>query len=153
MSSKSQETDQSDLNQEKIAQLESQLITAQESEKRALADYQNLVRRSSQERVEWAKLATLEFVEALIEPLRNLNLASQNLNDQGLNMVVAQFWQKLEEQGLQEITAEQIKDQPFDVETMEAVEKKGDGDTVLEVLTPGYKLNDKVISHARVIVG
>ena len=136
-----------------IVDLEAQLKSATEAEKRAFADYQNLLRRTKEEKVEWARLASSEFAEAMLEPLRNLSLAAKSINDQGLNMVITQFWQKLNEQGLEEITADQILNQPFDVETMEAVERRGEGETVIEVLTPGYKLNDRVITHARVIVG
>lgn len=136
-----------------VATLEAKLLAATESEKRALADYQNLLRRTKEEKVEWARLANLELVEAILEPLRNLSLAAKSLNDQGLNMVITQFWQKLNDQGLEEISSEMILHQPFDVETMEAIERRGEGETVLEVLTPGYKLNDRVITHARVIVG
>lgn len=139
--------------EDQILELHSKLKLAQESEKRVLADYQNLLRRTREEKVEWARLANLELVEAMLEPLRNLSLAAKSLNDQGLDMVITQFWQKLNDQGLEEISADQVLNQPFDVETMEAVERKGEGELVIEVLTPGYKLNDRVITHARVIVG
>ncbi|HEX7017780.1 MAG TPA: nucleotide exchange factor GrpE [Patescibacteria group bacterium] len=136
--------------QSQEAQLQQQLAEAQEREKRALADYQNIIRRNQEERLRLTKAVTQEVVGRLVEPLHHLNLAAQQLNDPGLDMVVTQLWQKLHEMGLQEID---VLGKPFDVETMEVVEKKGEGTTVTQVMTPGYVLNGEVIQHARVVVG
>lgn len=133
-----------------VEELQAQLAEAQEREKRALADYQNIIRRNQEERLRIVKSATHEVVSRLIEPLHHLNLAAQQLNDPGLDLVVTQLWQKLNEMGLQEI---KVLGKPFDVETMEVIDKKGNGNVVKEVMTPGYSLNGEVIQHARVVVG
>jgi len=133
-----------------VAKLEAKLKAAHESHLRTQADYQNLQRRSREERQQWVKLATREFVSALLEPLDHLGLAAQQLNDQGLNMTIAQLWERLREQGLEEIDP---LNQPFDVQTMEAVDHEGDGEIVISVVKKGYSLNGEVIQHAKVIVG
>jgi molecular chaperone GrpE len=150
-----------DLKQQ-VEDLQTELNLAKEKERRAVADYQNLVRRSGEERIRVAKLAALDFVEVLLEPLSHLSLASHQLNDQGLNMVVDQLWRKLNEIGLEEINP---LGQPFDVNTMEAVfdpnkevqnlEKKDEKNLihkVSKVVAKGYKLNGEVVRHAKVIV-
>lgn len=140
--------------QDSVEEIKAQLQQAKDAELRARADYQNLIRRNQAERQQLIKLATKSLVSDLLQPIEHLALASQQLNDQGLNMVVTQFWQTLENNGLQEINP---VGQPFDVETMEAVEIKGEGSEdeleVLSVVKRGYRLNGEVIQHAKVVVG
>jgi molecular chaperone GrpE (heat shock protein) len=132
----------------KKLQQENQIL--EEKARLALADYQNLVRRQQQEQTKVIEYAKTTIFESLIQPLEHLTLAAKALNDQGLNIVIKQFWQTLANQGLVEFSPEKEK---FDPETMEAVEKEGNGDTVITVLSPGYKLNHQVIKTARVKVG
>ena len=133
--------------------LQSQLSAAQEREKRALADYQNLVRRHQEERLAIIKLATKEIVSDLLEPLEHLKTAADQIQDRGLTLVVDRLWRQLTEFGVSEIP---VLDQPFDVQTMEVIEKQAGESTdqvVVRVVRPGFKLNGEVIQHARVIMG
>ena len=138
---------------DKIADLTAKLKRAEESEKRALADYQNLVRRAREEKMEWLKMANASLVGEFIAPLQNLSHAAKALDDQGLNMVIQQFWQTLNELGVVELGEAQLIGQNFDVEKMEAVEKNGESEKVIKVISPGYQLHDKILQHAKVSVG
>jgi molecular chaperone GrpE len=133
-----------------LAQAQAEQTAATEREKRALADYQNLVRRSQEDRLRVAKLAGAEVVGALLEPLDHLGLAATQLKDKGLDMVVGEFWQVLGEIGLAEIP---VMGLPFDLSTMEAVERTGKGEKVTQVVKKGYTLNGEVIQHAKVVLG
>ena len=126
-----------------------QLADAKRREQLALADYQNLMRRTNQERGKIARLAARTFVEDLLQPLSHLALASEQINDAGLTMVVSQLWIALENNGLKKIEALGKK---FDVTTMEATEVKDKGEKVTKVVSDGYLLNDEVIQHAKVIL-
>ena len=134
-----------------ITDLESKLELETNRANRALADYQNLVRRSQEDRIRIAALAGEDFVSVLLEPLDNLRLAATNLNDSGLNIIIDQFDKALTSRGLTLVAAEPGTE--FDVETMEAVEKQGEGNQVKAIVTQGYLLNGQVIRHAKVIVG
>jgi molecular chaperone GrpE len=133
-----------------ISDLRDQLMISQEREKRSLADYQNLLRRVESERGQVIRFANQQLLESLLPIYDNLKKAASQLKDQGLDMVVDQFKQFLNEAGVQEIEALGKK---FDVETMEAVDRQEDGDTVIEVMQRGFKLKDKVLIHAKVILG
>jgi molecular chaperone GrpE len=141
---------QDDIIVDELATIQQELTQAQEREKRALADYQNLVRRNQEERLKLLKLANRELIEALLQPIGHLTMAAQQINDRGLDMVVQDFWKVLEEVGVEEINPEGEK---FDLETMEVVDKEGKGEVVTKVVKRGYKLNGEVIQHAKVIVG
>lgn len=135
---------------DRIAELEAQLQQAKDRELRNLADYQNLVRRTQEERSKFIKMANRDFAEELLQPLDHLSLAAAQLNDNGLNMVVDQLWQVLRQQGLEEIN---VLGKQFDPATMEVVEKQGQGEVVTSVVKKGYTLNGEVIQFAKVIVG
>lgn len=136
--------------EKEIEKLEAEKIELKEKAARAIADYQNLLRRQKDEQGKMVQAARVITFSSLLQPLNHLALAAQNLNDQGLNMVVSQFWQTLNEQGLQEIKPVGEK---FNPATMEAIEKVGEGEEVKEVLAPGYKLGEQVIQVAKVKVG
>lgn len=145
--------DQTDRDLQQIEQdlqaTQSALTAAQESEKRALADYQNLVRRTQDDRIRAIKFANRELLSALLEPLDHLNLASTQLKDKGLAMVIQQFDQVLKLAGLEEIATE---GQVFDPRTMEAVEVGEHKEKVVKCLRKGYTLHGEVLQPAKVVV-
>jgi len=134
--------------------IDPELLVSQEQAKRALADYQNLLRRQQQERIVLVKMATRDLVEEILEPLDHLSLAAEKINDPGLNLVVSQLWQKLKNQGLEEIDP---VGQNFDENLMEAISRtENEGlrteKKVTQVVSKGYKLNGEIIRHAKVII-
>lgn len=131
------------------ATLAEQLADAKRREQLALADYQNLIRRTNEARSKISRLAARTFVEDLLQPLSHLSMASEQLNDAGLNMVVSQLWQALENNGLQKIDA---LGKEFDVSTMEATDTGENGKKVIKIVRDGYLLNDEIIQHAKVIL-
>jgi molecular chaperone GrpE len=136
--------------QKKDSQLEKQLQEALEREKRAVADYQNLIRRTQEERIKLIRMSNQDLISSLLQPLEHLALAAQEVNNSGLDMVITQLWQSLSEFGLEEIA---VMDKEFDVNTMEATEIKGKGKKVISVIKKGFRLNGQVIQHAKVILG
>ena len=137
---------------QKIKDLEEKLKVSEARELRALADYQNLIKRTREEKLAFAKMANRELVAEILEPLEHLSLAALQLKDQGLDMIVKNFWQKLEAQGLEEILPQQ--GQNFDEKLMEAVLSQGKNieGKVERVMSKGYRLNGEVICHAKVAI-
>jgi molecular chaperone GrpE len=136
-----------------VRELGAQLAAATLREQRAMADYQNLVRRTADSTSQLRALATQELIEQLITPLEHLRLATQQLSDPGLNMVVQQLWSVLEENGLQQLTP-QVGDS-VDLLIMEVVDTTPDApaEQVASTVTAGYQLRGRVVRHARVIAG
>jgi len=117
---------------------------------KSMADYHNLVKRQQKQQAQLAQVVSGDFIQSLIQPLEHLALASDHLNDHGLKMIVSEFWQALKERGVKEVNP---LGEEFDENTMEAVENRGKGNRVKQVLSRGYLLNGKVIKHAKVAVG
>jgi len=132
--------------------------------KRALADYQNLLKRTAIEKREYVKYANERLLNEILPVYDNLKLAVAHANGtpngannavmEGVKHVLNQFKGVLESLSVKEIKTIGEK---FDHHAMEAVEKKEtnekkkDGIVESEIM-PGYKLGDRVIRAARVVV-
>jgi molecular chaperone GrpE len=129
--------------------------------KRALADYQNLLKQTAKEKHEFAKYANEELIHSILPVYDNLKMALEHSNEEnqdawlaGVKHVVRQFKDVLENNGVQEIETVNKK---FDHNIMEAVDNEETDDDaqdglVAKELKTGYKLNGKVIVPARVVV-
>jgi molecular chaperone GrpE len=122
---------------------------------RALADYQNLQKQQAKERQEFVKFAIEDFLNDIIPVYDHLKLSLKGLSEeeranpwaQGVALVLKQFKEVLATNGVEEIAT---VGQPFDYESMEAL--SGQGETVKQEVSPGYRLNGKVVRPAKVIV-
>ena len=139
-----------DESEEKIASLEEQV-------KRSLADYQNLEKRTRDERQSWIKQSNKDFILRILPTLDHLETALKGAKDggedsswlQGVEMAVKEFKRVLQEEGLEEVQTES-----FDPNLHEAVSaQEGPDGKILEVLQIGYNLNGNLIRPAKVIVG
>ena len=127
----------------KIAQLESNLA-------RALADYANLERRFSEQSSSVIKFATSSLITKLLDIRDNLALASAHVKDQSTTMVLGSLDKLLIDEGVVEVKTTG----PFDPHSMECQEMgEGEKDKVIKVIRAGYRLHDRVLRTARVVVG
>lgn len=123
--------------------------------KRALADYQNLSKHTSNEKIEFFKYSLEKFLLEILPIYDNLKMAINTLEEKDLNnpwvegikYVIKQFQELFISNNVEEIKTIGEK---FDYNKMEAV--KGDGDIVKKELRPGYILNGKVIIPAKVVL-
>ena len=119
--------------------------------KRALADYQNLEKRTEKEKHEFVQFATASLISKLLGVLDDLERAEIHSQDPGLKLIHNQLQNILKEEGLEEIDT---AGQTFNPETMEAIDRvKGKLNQVIQVLSKGYTLNSRVVRPAKVTVG
>ena len=138
-----------------IDDLQKQISVLDENWKRALADYQNLMRRVENDKKEFSQMANANLIARLIPSLDIIQLAAGHNSDLGLQMATKQFSQVLVEEGLQTIEPE--LNSLFDHSLHECAEAQEltDGhkeNTISEVILKGYKLGDYVLRPARVKV-
>lgn len=144
---KTEENEEIEFDNSKAEELESQL-------KRTLADYQNLEKRTQEERVNWIKTANKDFILRLLPTLDHMEQALKGATGDsnwlmGIELAVKEFKRILQEEGL-----EQVQTESFDPNVHEAVTvAEGPDGKILEVLQMGYNLNGKLIRPAKVIVG
>ena len=126
---------------------------------RAAADYQNLKRRGEREREEYGRLATAALVINILPLLDDLERALQSVDVRlagltwvdGIRLIYRKFQAVLEAAGLSEIKAE---GETFDPNLHEAVMYgEGEEGKVVAEVQKGYRLGERVIRPAMVVVG
>ena len=124
--------------------------------KRALADYQNLLKTSLKEKQDFAKFALNSFLQDLLPVYDHLKMSINTLPSsehdnawvKGVEYVLKQFKDILNDNGVKEIKTVGEK---FDHNFMEAIE--GDGPHLITEIMSGYTLHDRLIRPAKVKVG
>jgi len=126
---------------------------------RAQADFINYKRRSEQEQEEVIKFANASLMLTLLPILDDLERAFTSVPPHlarltwvdGIRLIERKLQACLEAQGLSPIKA---VGEPFDPRFHEAaIHGKGKEGIVIEELQKGYKLHDRVIRPAMVVVG
>ncbi|MBI4498142.1 MAG: nucleotide exchange factor GrpE [Chloroflexi bacterium] len=126
---------------------------------RAQADFINYRRRTEQERTEQSKYAGAFLIVQLLPVLddleRALNSVSATLAGfswvDGIRLISRKLQMVLEAQGLAEVPAQGERFDPSVHEAVHFVE--GEEGRVMSVIQKGYRLHDRVIRPALVVVG
>jgi len=151
-----EETDPLEKAQKEIEELKTQLLYK-------AAEFDNYRKRTLKERAELILNGGEKFITAILPILDDMDRAIENgtktddpeVLREGMTLIHQKFMKVLEAQGVSKIDTENAD---FDTDVHEAVamvpgmgdDKKG---KVIDCLQQGYKLNDKVIRHAKVAVG
>ncbi len=127
----------------------------------ALADYQNLQKRTTKEKAESRDRGVAEFLKKLLPVMDTLDkvmeiCAKSDIDKKvmdGLEMFSIQFSDMLTKEGLTEIEAMGKK---FDPNCQEAMMNQSnpdkEDDEVIQVFEKGYKFKDQVLRCAKVVV-
>lgn len=150
--------------EERIAQLEAEL---EESKKRYVyqaAEFDNYRKRTIKEKSDLLKYGAEGALKALLPVIDDLERAMQHIDKaedvdsvkEGMNLIYQKFQTYLKAQQMEVIPAEQGAD--FDDSIHEAVTMFPAPDPslkgkVVDCVTKGYKLADKVVRFAKVVVG
>jgi molecular chaperone GrpE len=154
------------LTPEQIEELKSRAAKADEHWERLLrttADFDNFKKRAAREKIEAAQYASYSLIQKLLPVLDNFEMAlaaAQNAEGEklasfqsGVVMIQQQLKSALTETGLEEIDA---TGQPFDPNLHEAISEQESAEVaegrVLQQLRKGYKIKDRLLRPATVIV-
>ena len=155
-SEEAEELDPLEKAQKEIEELKTQLLYK-------VAEFDNYRKRTLKERAELILNGGEKFITAILPIIDDMERAIENgektddpaVLREGMELIHQKFMKTLEAQGVSKIDTENAD---FDTDLHEAVamvpgmgdDKKG---KVIDCLQQGYKLNDKVIRHAKVAVG
>ena len=130
---------------------------------RLSAEFDNYRKRTMKEKAELIKTGGEKVISSILPILDDLERAIKNMETsedivamkEGVELIYNKFMKVLAENGVQKI---ETKDKDFDTDYHEAIalvpapteEQKG---KILDCVQTGYTLNDKVIRHAKVVVG
>lgn len=141
-------------------ELEAALEKAEDFENkflRAHAEMQNIQRRANEERQQLQKYRSQDLAKAILPSLDNLEraLAVEGLSDdvkKGLEMVQESLIQALKEEGVEEVAVENFDHNlHMAVQTLPA-DDEHPADSIAEVFQKGYKLHDRLLRPAMVVV-
>lgn len=121
---------------------------------RALADYDNLSKRTEEEKSIWIRVAIQNVVQKLLPILDTFETAQVHLKDSGLAIAISQLKAVFTEEGLVEISPKAGDE--FDPELHEAidsVEEPKNAGKIAEVYTKGWRFNEgAVVRYSKVRV-
>ena len=146
-----------------LEEAQQQIDELKEKYLRSVAEFDNYRKRTLKEKAELILNGSEKAIAAVLPILDDMERAiangekTEDLNvlREGMSLIYTKFQKVLESIGVKEI---ETADADFDTDVHEAIamvpgmgdDKKG---KVLDCVQKGYKLNDKVIRHAKVAVG
>jgi molecular chaperone GrpE len=156
-------TETQEIVDEKVAKLDADLQAANDKYLRLYSDFENYKRRISKERLEASKMIEADSIISILPIIDDLERAIKSNEDakdiesvkEGVKLIYSKVKSLLGNKGLKEMDA---TGKVFDADLHDAIanipatseDMKG---KVVEEIEKGYLLNDKVIRHAKVIVG
>ncbi len=157
-----EKSDQEDL-QKKIAELEQELERQKKEYVFKLAEFENFRKRTLNEKAELIKNGAERAMCDLLPVVDDLERALDAINKggdldslkEGVNLIYNKFVKYLESQ---HVTAIESTGKDFDTDVHEAVTMFPAPDPsmkgkVIDTAVKGYKINDKVLRYAKVVVG
>lgn len=155
------ETEETPLSE--LDQLKADLADQKDKYLRLMAEFENFKRRTAKERVDLIQTAGKDVIVSLLDVMDDCDRAEKQLNGsddiavqkEGIQLVFNKIRTVLHGKGLK---AMESIDQTFDVELHEAITEVPVPDAakqgkVIDEVTKGYYLNDKIIRFAKVVVG
>jgi molecular chaperone GrpE len=146
-----------------VEKLKAELQEAKEKYLRLAAEFDNFKRRNAKERVELIQTAGRDVITDLLDVLDDFERAEKQFETdedithvkEGLTLIFNKLRNKLQAKGLKPM---ETIGKDFDVDLHEAITEipapsedlKG---KVVDEVVRGYYLNDKIIRHAKVVVG
>ena len=149
--------------EEQLQKAQEEIQHLKDNHLRQLAEFDNYRKRTLKEKAELILNGGEKVITAFLPILDDLARAQENIEKnqdyntlkEGVDLIVKKLYKVLGEQGLSVIEAE---GQPFNTDYFEAValvpvEDDAQKGKIIDCVQTGYKLNDKVIRHAKVVVG
>lgn len=147
---------------DEVAQLKKQLAELNDKYIRTCAEYDNYRKRTAREKADLIKSAGSDIITALLPVIDDFDRAIAHMNDaqdvaavkDGVSLILKKFNDYLAKRG---VTVIETKELPLDTNVHEAItmvpaptpEMKG---KILDCVEKGYKLGDKVLRFAKVVV-
>jgi molecular chaperone GrpE len=149
---------ESESGEDRLAALEAERDEAIDRWKRAAADFDNYKKRAARERAEYLTLANERLVKELLPILDDLERAllaaaehEEAALEDGVRLVHRSLATLLERQGLQPIDTDGMFD-PHVHEALLSQPSEADEGSVIDVVQKGYRLGDRVVRPARVVI-
>jgi molecular chaperone GrpE len=145
-----------------VKAIEEKLAEMQDKYLRLSAEFDNYRKRTLKEKMELSKYAEENILSKIIPFMDDFDRAVQHIDTDdkeamknGINLIYMKFSEFLKQNGITEIDA---MNSDFNVDLHDAVAKAPVEDEsrkgkIVDVILKGYYLRDKILRHAKVVVG
>jgi molecular chaperone GrpE len=145
-----------------VEKLQSELGEQKEKFIRLYSEFENFRRRTAKEKLDLIQSANEQLIKTLLPVIDDFDRAEKSFRDkndkelEGFFLIHSKFKKVLEQAGVKIMDVKAGSD--FDADLHEAITQIPAPDEalkgkVVDVIEPGYLLNDKVIRFAKVVVG
>lgn len=148
---------------QKNEEMEQQLAELKDKYIRLLAEFDNYKKRTIKEKIDLMRNAAQDTLTSLLPVLDDFDRAKKIADDEtsseqfseGVSLVYQKLYAALLQKGLHPM---ETNGEAFDPEFHEAITEiaapsKDLKGKIIDTIEKGYKLNDKIIRHAKVVVG
>jgi molecular chaperone GrpE len=149
--------------EEALQKLQAELEEVKDKHLRLIAEFDNFRRRIAKEKIELTQTAGKDIIQSLLVVLDDMGRAEKQLETtddltaikEGIALVFNKMRTILQHKGLKMMEANNVE---FDADLHEAITEipapdKDKAGKILDVVEPGYYLNDRLIRFAKVVVG
>jgi len=150
-------------NKEQLAELEAQIEESKDKYLRLFAEFENYRKRTTKEKLDLMSTAAESTLKSILPILDDFDRAKLSADDdnsveqfsEGVQLVYDKLYTQLGLKGLKKMES---TGEAFDPELHEAIteipatDKKMVG-KIIDTVEKGYYLNEKIIRHAKVVVG
>ena len=150
-------------NDDEVEKLQAEIAELKDKHLRMIAEFDNFRRRNAKERIELVQTAGKDIIQSLLVVLDDVDRASKQLESttdikilkEGISLVFNKLRTIMQQKGLKAMDA---VNEEFNPDLHEAIteipapNEKMKG-KVIDMVEAGYYLNDKLIRHAKVVVG
>jgi molecular chaperone GrpE len=153
---KVQNADQADILKNEIGELKDKYI-------RLYSEFENFRRRTSKEKIDMMKAANEETIISLLPVVDDFERAQKAFSDapgndaikEGISLIQNKLYKTLESKGLKPMNdlGKEFNSDLHEAITQQPAPSEDLKGKIIEVLEKGYYLNDKVIRHAKVVIG
>lgn len=148
---------------EKLEEAEQEIAKLNDQLLRARAEFDNYRKRTLKEKAELILNGGEKVITALLPVLDDLDRAMENIDKsnevetlkEGVDLIMSKLSKTLGGQGLKKMeTIGELFDTDFhEAIALVPVQEEEQKNHIIDCVTPGYMLNEKVIRHAKVVVG
>ena len=158
-----QETSEEQAPVEEVKEEVDELQVAKDKYIRLYSEFENFRKRTAKEKIDLIQTANENLILSILPVLDDVDRAQKSFEEaedvkalkEGVNLVFEKLAKILEQKGLEKM---EVQGEVFDAEIHEAItqipspsdEMKG---KIIDVVEKGYKLGEKVIRFAKVVIG
>ena len=148
---------------EEFEKLQAEVDELKDKHLRLIAEFDNFRRRIAKERIEMGQTAGKDIIMSLLTVLDDMDRADKTMDKasdigvvkEGVSLVFSKFRNILQQKGLKTMTVGVVEFNPDLHEAITEIQAPDESMSgkVIDVVEQGYYLNDKLIRHAKVVVG